>query len=68
MDGVKVALGSRGMTVEAVRQLQEGVESTVHMQMIEFHAAIFAWYPVFFPTALSRTGGLSPGEGWDAAV
>ena len=26
----------------------------------------FAWFPGSFRTALLRSGGLSPGEGWDA--
>ena len=46
MDGVKMALGDRGMTVEAARQCskdQKGWRALVHMYLNEFHAAIFAW-------------------------
>ena len=32
-----------------------------------FNAAIFIW-PMFFRTALLRSGGLSPEEGWDAVT
>ena len=38
MDGVNLALGNRGMTVEA---------ALVHMLLNEFNAAIFAWPCVF---------------------
>ena len=44
MDGVKMALGSRGMTVEAVQQYAKDRKewrAMVHMQMIEFNAPIF---------------------------
>ena len=44
MDGVKMALGSRGMTVEAVRQCAKDKKewrALVHMY-IEFNATIFA--------------------------
>ena len=40
MDSVKVALGSRGMTVEAVRQCTK--DRTECMFDFEFKAAIFA--------------------------
>ena len=46
MDGVKVALGNRGMTVEAARQCakyQKEWRALVHMKLNEFHAAKFAW-------------------------
>ena len=46
MDGVKVALGNRGMTVEAERQCakdRKELRGLVHMQLNELHAAIFAW-------------------------
>ena len=46
MDGVKVALGNRGMMVEAVQQCakhRKEWRALVHMQLNEFHAAIFAW-------------------------
>ena len=41
MDGVKVALGNRGMTVEAARQCAKDWKewrALVHMQLNEFHA------------------------------
>ena len=44
-DGVKVTLGNRGMTLEAVRQYAKGKKEwrpLVHMQLNEFHSAIFA--------------------------
>ena len=46
IDGVKVDLGSRGMTVEAAQQSTKDRKewiALVHKLMIEFHAAIFAW-------------------------
>ena len=47
MDGVKVSLGNRGMTVEAARQCAKDRKewrALVHMYKLnEFHAAIFAW-------------------------
>ena len=70
MDGVKVALGNRGMTVEAARQsAKDRIESRalVHMQLNEFHAAIFAWLCVLSdrPPVL---WWLSHGEGRDAVT
>ena len=59
MDGVKVALGNRGMTVEAARQLasdRKGWRALVHMLLNEFHSAIFLGL-VFFRTALPCSGG-----------
>ena len=44
MDGVKVSLDSRGMTVEAAQQCAEEVkewQALVHMQVIENKAAMF---------------------------
>ena len=41
MDGVKVALGNRGMTVEAARQCAKEWRALVHMPLNEFPAAIF---------------------------
>ena len=49
MDGVKVALGNRGMTVEAARQCAKDRKewrALVHMYLNEFHAANFAWHCV----------------------
>ena len=59
MDGVKVALGNRGMTVEAARQCAKDRKewrALVHMQLNEFHEAIFAW-PCVLWTALPCSGG-----------
>ena len=55
MDGVKVGLGRRGMTVEAARQCTKYRKE---------------WPFLLGSCVLShrrlRSGGLSPGEGWDA--
>ena len=70
LDGVKVALGSRGMTVEAARQCEKDREEwrvLVHMWMTEFHAAIFPWL-LCLPDRPPTLWGLSPGEGWDAVL
>ena len=59
MDGVKVALGNRGMTVEAASLCTKDRKvwrALVHMLLNEFHANIFAC-PVFFPRALQCLGG-----------
>ena len=42
----------------------EECRAQVHMYMIEFHEAILCLVNVFFRTALSRSGCLSPEEGW----
>ena len=50
MDGVKVDLGNRGMTVEATRQCAKDRKEwrvLVHMQLNEFQAAIFTWHCSF---------------------
>ena len=70
MKGVKVALGNVGMTVEAARQCakyRKEWRALVHMELNEFHAAIFAWPCVLLdrPPVL---WWLSPGEGWDAVT
>ena len=61
MDGVKVALGNRGMTVG----LRERVESPGTYVTDEFHSAILAWHCVLSNRPPSLWW-LSPGEGWDA--
>ena len=46
MDGAKVALSNRGMTVEAARQCTKDRKewrALVHVKLYEFQAAIFAW-------------------------
>ena len=70
MDGVKVALSNRGMTVEAASQCAKDRKewrAQVHMKLNEFQAAIFDWSCVLSdrPTVLRW---LSPGEGWDAVT
>ena len=70
MDGVKVALGNRGMTVEAARQcakVRKEWRALVHMQLNEFHAAIFAW-PCVLSDRPPMLFWLSHGEGKDAAT
>ena len=45
--GLNVVLGNRGTLVEAARQCEIGRKkwrAMVHMQMIEFHDAILAWF------------------------
>ena len=69
MDGLKVALGNRGMTVEAARQCakdRKAWRALVHMLLNKFHAAIFAWPCVLSdrPTML----WLSHGEERDAVT
>ena len=64
MDGVKVELGNRGMTVEAAHRCTKDREewrALVHMKLNEFNEGIFA-SPAVFRTALSCSGGVSPGE------
>ena len=68
LDGVKVALGNRGMTVEAERQCAKDRKewrALVDMQLDEFHAAIFA-YPCVLSGRHPVLWWLSPGEGWDS--
>ena len=70
MDGVKIALDNRLMTVDAVRQCAKDRKewrARVHMSLNEFHAAIFGWPCVVLnhPPVL---WWLSPGEGWDAVT
>ena len=70
MDGVKVALGNRGMTVEAARQCakdRQEWKALAHMQLNEFHAAIFAW-PCVLSDRPPVLWWLSPGEGWDGVT
>ena len=59
MGGVKVALGNRGMTVEAAQQCakdRKPCRALVHVKLNEFHAA-FLLGPVFIRTTLSDSGG-----------
>ena len=59
MDGVKVALGNRGMTVEAERQCTKDRKewrALVDMQQNEFNTS-FLLGTVFFRTALPCSGG-----------
>ena len=70
MDGAKVALGDRRMTVEAARQCAKDRtewRALVHMLLNEFHAAIFARHCVlsYHPPVL---WWLSHGEGRDVVT
>ena len=70
LDGVKVSLGNRVMTVEAARQCakyRKEWRALVHMKQDEFHATIFAWHCVLSdrPSVLWR---LTHAEGMDAVT
>ena len=68
MDDVKMALGNRGMMVEAAWQCkkdQKEWRALVHMLLNEFHEAIFAW-PCILSDHPPVLWWLSPGVGWDA--
>ena len=68
--GVKVALGNRGMTVEAARQCakyRKEWRALVHIYLNEFHSAIFAW-PCVLSYRPPVLWWLSPGEGWDVVT
>ena len=70
MDGVKVALGNRGITVEAARQCAKDRKewrALVHMALIVFHADIFVW-PCVILDCTPMFWWLSPEEGWDAVT
>ena len=70
MDGVKVALGNRGMTVEAARKCAKDRKerrALVHMYLNESHAAIFAW-PCVLSDSPPMVWWLSHGEGRDAVT
>ena len=70
MDGVKVALGNRGMTVEAASQCakeRREWRALVHIQLNEFQSAIFAW-PCVLSDRPPVLWWLSPGEEWDAVT
>ena len=67
-EGVKVALGNRGMTVKATRQCaKDRIErrALVHVYLNEFHGPIFAWQCVL-SDPLPVLWWLSHGEGRDA--
>ena len=61
-----VALGNRGMTMEAARKIGKW-GALVHMSPNEFHAAIFAWHCVLSDRP-PMLWWLSHGEGRDAAT
>ena len=67
VDGVKVALGNRGMRVEATQCATDRKEwrTLVHMCNRMFHTAIFAW-PCVLSYRPPVLWWLSPGEGWDS--
>ena len=64
MDGVKVALSTRGMPVEVACHCAKNRKewrALAHMLQSEFNAAIFAW-PCVFSDLSSVLWWLSPGE------
>ena len=70
MDGVKVVLGNRGMTVEAAQQCAKDRKewrAVVHMYLNEFHAVIFAW-PCVLSDRPAVLWWLSHGEVRDAVT
>ena len=70
MDGVKMGLGNRGMTVEAARQCakdRKELGALVHMYLNEFHEAIFVWTCVLSDRP-PMIWWLSPGEGRDVVT
>ena len=56
MDGVKVALGNRGMTVEAARKIGKSGEPLYICNSMSFTRP-FLLGPVFFRTELPCSGG-----------
>ena len=70
MDGEKVALGNREITVEAARQCAKDRTEwrpMVHMKLNEFHEAIFS-RPCILSDPPPVLWWLSPGEGYDAVT
>ena len=70
MDGVNVALGNRGMTVEAALQCakdRKAWRALVRMQLNEFNTAVFAWSRVLSDRP-PMLWWLSHGEGRDAVT
>ena len=70
MDDVKVASGNRGITVKAAQQCakdRKELGALVHIELNEFHAAIFAWHCVLSDNP-PELWWLSPGEGRDAVT
>ena len=70
MDGVKVALRNRGMTVEAARQCAKARKewrALVHMKLNELHEAIFAW-PCVLSDRPPVVWWLPHGEGRDVVT
>ena len=70
MDGAKMALASRAMMVATARKCTKDRKewrALVH-KMIESLTWPFLLGLVFFQTALQRSGGFLPGEGWDAVT
>ena len=66
MDGMQVALGNRGMKVEAAQQCAKDRKewrALVHMYLNEFHAAIFAWHCSFGPPSRALVVIAWRGEG-----
>ena len=71
MDGEKVALGNRGMTVEAAQQCAKDRKkrrAQINMSLNEFHAVILLGTVFFGPPSRALLWWLSPGEGRDAVT
>ena len=71
MDGVKMALGKRGITVEAASQCakdQKEWRALVHMELNEFHAAIFFCLALCSFGPSSRALVVINWRGWDAVT
>ena len=65
MGGVKVATGSRGLTVGAAsRKIGSEYRALVHMSIIEFHRPFLLGSCILLDP-LPRSGGLSLGGGRD---
>ena len=70
MDGIKVALGNRGMTVDGGRQCAKDRKewrALAHMYLNECHVAIFSW-PCVLSDRPPVLWWLSPGERWDTVA
>ena len=67
MDGVKEALGNRGMTVEAAHKCAKDRKEWRALVLNEFHSSIFAW-PCILSDRPPVLWWLSPGEGRDVVT
>ena len=67
MDGVKMALGSRGDLFRTAQKVGKSGELWFICGWLSLSWP-FLHNTAFFRTALQRSSGLSPGEGWDAVT